>query len=214
MYGQHSGIMISLVPSTKQNIMHTNAQMWSLRTLQTFHQCLTGNDTSPANLHIYFAEANCSQHCHSHCNSTDLQDCSKGHSRRSDSRRKNNMVEVEATLSHLIKGSSSELLDDLVQHIRATAPIEPWIQRIQTLLDDVDRLREEVQECHCVTLQCHGVGKELHLVEFTAGRVATFTKVLEDVLMHAMADPHNLLEHHMQGELLYQNTLNITALSR
>ncbi|KAG1802817.1 uncharacterized protein HD556DRAFT_1304082 [Suillus plorans] len=158
---------IMTVPSTKQNIVHANVQMWSLRTLQTFHRCLA-----------------------------DLQDCSKGHSRRSGSQRKDNMVEAEATLSRLVKGSSSELLDDLVQHIRATAPIEPWIQCIQTLLDNVDRLREEVQECHCVTLQHHGVGKELRLVEFTAGRVATFTKVLEDILMHAMADPRNLLEHH------------------
>jgi hypothetical protein len=56
------------------------------------------------------------------------------------------------------------------------------------------------------------VGKELSQVEFTVGRVTGLTKALEDILMHAMVDPHTLFDHHVQGELLYQNSPDITAL--
>lgn len=115
-------------------------------------------------------------------------------------------------LTRLINGSSTELLDQLVQDFRGTAAVEHWIKSIETLLADVDALRQRVQEYHCTTLQSHGVGKEIRQVEFTAGRVAGLTKALEDILMRVMVDPHTLFDHHAQGELLYQNSPNITAL--
>ncbi|KAG2130675.1 hypothetical protein DEU56DRAFT_914680 [Suillus clintonianus] len=133
--------------------------------------------------------------------------------RHSDSSRTNtNIADVEAMLTRLINGSSTELLDQLVQDFRGTAAVEHWIKSIETLLADVDALRQRVQEYHCATLQSHGVGKEIRQVEFTAGRVAGLTKALEDILMCVMVDPHTLFDHHARGELLYQNSPNITAL--
>ncbi|KAG2028975.1 hypothetical protein BDR03DRAFT_1019086 [Suillus americanus] len=128
------------------------------------------------------------------------------------SRTNTNIADVEAMLTRLINGSSTELLDQLVQDFRGTAAVEHWIKSIETLLADVDALRQRVQEYHCATLQSHGVGKEIRQVEFTAGRVAGLTKALEDILMRVMVDPHTLFDHHARGELLYQNSPNITAL--
>ncbi|KAG2029072.1 hypothetical protein BDR05DRAFT_953812 [Suillus weaverae] len=107
-----------------------------------------------------------------------------------------NIADVEAMLTRLINGSSTELLDQLVQDFRGTAAVEHWIKSIETLLADVDALRQRVQEYHCATLQSHGVGKEIRQVEFTAGRVAGLTKALEDILMRVMVDPHTLFDHH------------------
>ncbi|KAG1726558.1 hypothetical protein EDD22DRAFT_853522 [Suillus occidentalis] len=121
------------------------------------------------------------------------------------------MIDAEATLTCLINGSSTKLLDRLVQQFRA-ADMGPWFQSLKTLLENADKLREEVQKYHCTTLQQYGVGKQLRQVELTAGRVTSFTKVSEDVLMHAMSDPHNLLDCYRRGELLYQKTPDITTL--
>ncbi|KIK37282.1 hypothetical protein CY34DRAFT_109175 [Suillus luteus UH-Slu-Lm8-n1] len=68
---------------------------------------------------------------------------------------------VDATLNRLMNNSSIKLFNKLVHNFK-------------------------VQECHCATLQCLGVGKELCQVELTAGRVVNVNKVLEDILMHAM----------------------------
>lgn len=116
------------------------------------------------------------------------------------------LANVEDTLNCLMNGSSTELFDTLVHDLKGCTDIEPCIQSIKTLLDDVEGLRQQVQECHCATLQCHGVGKELRQVEFTAGQVTSVTKALEDVLMYAMDDLHSLFHHHARGELLYQKT--------
>jgi hypothetical protein len=121
------------------------------------------------------------------------------------------MIDAEATLTRLINGSSTKLLDRLVQQFRA-ADMGPWFQSLKTLLENAAKLREEVQKYHCTTLQQYGVGKQLRQVELTAGRVTSFTKVSEDVLMHAMSDPHNLLDCYRRGELLYQKTPDITTL--
>ncbi|KAG2064805.1 hypothetical protein BDR04DRAFT_1122330 [Suillus decipiens] len=109
---------------------------------------------------------------------------------------------ADLAVSSIINGhSSTELLDQLVQDfwVKGTTAIDHWIQSIETLLMDVDALRQQVQEYHCVTLQSHSVGKELSQVEFTAGRVTSLTKALEDILMHAMVDLHTLFDHHAQG---------------
>jgi predicted RNase H-like nuclease len=103
-----------------------------------------------------------------------------------------------------MNGSSIELFNKLVNDLKGCTDIEPCIQSIKTLLDDIEGLRQQVQECHCATLQCHGVGKELRQVELTAGRVTSVTKALEDILMHAMDDLHSLFHHYARGELLYQ----------
>ncbi|KAG1727865.1 hypothetical protein EDB19DRAFT_1832915 [Suillus lakei] len=105
---------------------------------------------------------------------------------------------VDAALNRLMNGSSTELFDNLVHDFKASTDIESCIQAITTLLVKVEELRQQVQECHCATLQCLGVGKELRQVELTAGRVDDVNKALEDVLMHAMDDIHSLFYHHAQ----------------
>lgn len=111
-----------------------------------------------------------------------------------------------------MNGSSTELFDNLVHDFKASTDIESCFQAITTLLVKVEELRQQVQECHCATLQRLGVGKELRQVELTAGRVDDVNKALEDVLMHAMDDIHSLFYHHARGELLYQKTPDFAVL--
>ncbi|KAG1850236.1 hypothetical protein DFJ58DRAFT_729332 [Suillus subalutaceus] len=110
--------------------------------------------------------------------------------------RRGTLANVDATLNRFMNSSSTELFDKLVHDFKGSTEIESCIQAITTLLVNVEELRQQVQECHCTTLQCLGVGKELRQVEVTAGRVANVTKALEDVLMHAMDDLHALFYHH------------------
>lgn len=95
-----------------------------------------------------------------------------------------------------MNSSSTELFNKLVNDLKGCTDIERCIQSIKTLLDDVEGLQQKVQECHCTTLQCHGVGKELCQVELTAGWVTSIIKALEDILMHAMDDLHSLFQHY------------------
>ncbi|KAG2127945.1 hypothetical protein DEU56DRAFT_915554 [Suillus clintonianus] len=126
--------------------------------------------------------------------------------------RSGTLANVDAALNRLMNGSSTELFDNLVHDFKASTDIESCIQAITTLLVKVEELRQQVQECHCATLQRLGVGKELRQVELTAGRVDDVNKALEDVLMHAMDDIHSLFYHHARGELLYQKTPDFAVL--
>ncbi|KAG1824222.1 hypothetical protein EV424DRAFT_1538244 [Suillus variegatus] len=126
--------------------------------------------------------------------------------------RSGTLANVDAALNRLMNGSSTELFDNLVHDFKASTDIESCFQAITTLLVKVEELRQQVQECHCATLQRLGVGKELRQVELTAGRVDDVNKALEDVLMHAMDDIHSLFYHHARGELLYQKTPDFAVL--
>lgn len=82
---------------------------------------------------------------------------------------------------------------------------------INALLGGMEGIQQRLRLLHGIVLQAMGTGEELQRVDLISHQASSLILVLEDLLMHVMDNPHDTLEGHTRGELLYQTTCDITV---
>ncbi|KAG1893779.1 uncharacterized protein F5891DRAFT_962510, partial [Suillus fuscotomentosus] len=104
----------------------------------------------------------------------------------------------------IIGGSSRRLLDGLVNDLCQSGDAGTCMHSINVLLGGMEGIQQRLRLLHGIILQAMGTGEELQRVYLISHQASSLILALEDLLMHVMVNPHNVLEGHTRGELLYQ----------